>query len=274
MKAFLLAAGFGTRFRPYTEQLAKPAIPFLNLPLIAYPLYLLEQLKVTDTIINTHHLPQTVHKAVDKLQKHLTTKIHYSHEEPEILKSGGGLKKVKDHFKVEENFIFANADALMQLSPQGLAPLIEKHQQEQALATLLTCEHPGVGTKFGGVWINEQNHILDIGKQAPNEQAKALHYTGYMILNKKVFDYVPDQDVSHIFMDILLPAIASSEKIIAHQEAISWYETGDLENYHRASESLYKALQQGQSASTIKETTTYFQADLKQNQPEDFKNFY
>ena len=57
MKAMLLSAGYGNRFKPHTNKVAKPAIPFLNIPMLGYPIYYLEQIGIEKLAINTHYLP-------------------------------------------------------------------------------------------------------------------------------------------------------------------------------------------------------------------------
>src|SRR5215204_1358122 len=52
MKAMILAAGLGTRLYPLTEDRTKPAIPFLNRPLITYVVDYLAGLGIRDLIIN------------------------------------------------------------------------------------------------------------------------------------------------------------------------------------------------------------------------------
>ncbi|HEX4945208.1 MAG TPA: sugar phosphate nucleotidyltransferase, partial [Blastocatellia bacterium] len=64
MKAMILAAGFGTRLWPLTIERTKPAIPFLNRPLIAYTIDYLKQYGITDLIINLHHEPESVQEQI------------------------------------------------------------------------------------------------------------------------------------------------------------------------------------------------------------------
>ena len=64
MKAFILAAGFGTRLWPLTEDRTKPAIPFLNRPLIAYCVEYLARHGIRDIIINLHHQPDSIRRAL------------------------------------------------------------------------------------------------------------------------------------------------------------------------------------------------------------------
>ena len=64
MRAMLLAAGLGTRMRPLTSRIAKPALPVLNRPLVHWTLERLAAAGVTDVIVNLHHRPATVRRAV------------------------------------------------------------------------------------------------------------------------------------------------------------------------------------------------------------------
>ncbi|RYZ68331.1 MAG: mannose-1-phosphate guanyltransferase, partial [Proteobacteria bacterium] len=90
MNVMLLAAGEGTRLRPHTLIRPKPTIPFLNLPLAAYPLSLLEDMRVDRLVVNTFHLPTKVVDLFINLN-HGARKLHFSHEINQIMGSGGGL---------------------------------------------------------------------------------------------------------------------------------------------------------------------------------------
>ena len=98
LKAFLLCAGEGTRFRPHTLALPKSLIPFLNVPLCAYNLYLLKTLGVQHIIANTHAHPELLKKELPILaQQAGLSPPAFSFEEA-LLGSAGGLLKVKDFF--------------------------------------------------------------------------------------------------------------------------------------------------------------------------------
>ena len=58
-KAFVLAAGLGTRLRPLTDQLPKPLIPVGHKPLITFAFdHLIADAGIEEFIVNTHHLPE------------------------------------------------------------------------------------------------------------------------------------------------------------------------------------------------------------------------
>ena len=250
MKAMLLAAGRGTRFRPYTDKVAKPAISFLNLPLLAFPLYLLEMLGVSEVIINSHHQPDSLQQAVATILPMLKANVHFSHE-PVLLDSGGGLKNVKSFFAGEENFLLANADSLM-LFPHalGLQNFWQQHRQSSALASLLICNHPGVGSQFGGVWVDKEMGVMDIGKVPPANHSQVFHYTGFLALNHQIFKFMPEQNIFHIFTDLLVPALRKGQQIKTYYEDIAWFETGDIQSYEQASRRCLEQLETQKAIST------------------------
>ena len=60
MKAFLLAAGLGTRLRPLTEKIPKCLVPINGKPLLEIWLELCRLHGITDILVNTHYLPHSV----------------------------------------------------------------------------------------------------------------------------------------------------------------------------------------------------------------------
>ena len=92
MKAMILAAGFGKRLLPITEEMPKPLIPILGTPLISYNVELLRQQGVDEIVVNLHHLPDQIEDALGDGQG-FGVSIRYSREES-ILGTGGGLKEV------------------------------------------------------------------------------------------------------------------------------------------------------------------------------------
>ena len=67
MKALLLCAGRGSRLHPYTRNDSKVCLPFLNIPIAAYSLKLLEDIGVSRLLVNTHHQASQVVETIDFL---------------------------------------------------------------------------------------------------------------------------------------------------------------------------------------------------------------
>jgi mannose-1-phosphate guanylyltransferase len=230
MNAFLLSAGLGTRFRPVTDKIAKPAIPFLNVPLIGYVLYYLEQAGLKNLVLNTHHLPKTIESATSCLTHGRNYKISYSHE-PHILGSGGGIKKAQSLIAANDDFIVCNADEIIIFNHgSGFAPLIELHKSRKALATLLTTDHPDAGKFMGGVWSDTNGKVTRLGGTHSDPGAK--HFTGVYVFSPRVFDYMPAGGEFHIFKDCLNVALSKGETVLTfHDSDLKWFETGDEKNY-------------------------------------------
>src|ERR671922_95483 len=56
----ILCAGLGTRLRPLTERLPKPAVPVCGVPLVRFTLALLAHAGVRRAVVNVHHLPDAM----------------------------------------------------------------------------------------------------------------------------------------------------------------------------------------------------------------------
>src|SRR3954469_5670279 len=112
MNIFILAAGEGTRFRPYTTIKPKPAIPFLNVPLAFYSLAFLDTMALDNVIVNTFHLSEKIVKAFERsgIPK---KSIRFSQEKPSIQGSGGALKYAEKLFDKSKNILMMNGDEVI-----------------------------------------------------------------------------------------------------------------------------------------------------------------
>lgn len=102
-KAFILAAGTGSRLRPYTDHCPKPMVAVGGRSLIAHSLDKLEQSGVKDVVVNLHY-------KADMLENHLagcrSPAIHFSYEK-DLLDTGGGIKKALAHFDGQPFFVLS-----------------------------------------------------------------------------------------------------------------------------------------------------------------------
>lgn len=242
MNVMLLAAGEGTRLRPYTLTLPKPAIPFLTLPLATHALGFLGDSKVDKLIVNTFYLPEKIHELFHSIP-HGAKELIFSDEQGEILGSGGGLGKARAHFKGGGSFIMMNADEVILPSDSSiLQKALEHHANTDALATLLVMEHSGVGTQFGGVWTDAQNKVRGFGKAPINGGSKGWHFVGVQILSERVFDYIPTTGASNILYDALTLGIEKGEQVEAFPFQCSWFETGNPVDFIEASKTCFEFL--------------------------------
>lgn len=237
MKGFLLAAGLGTRLRPITDKLAKPAVSFLNVPMLYWSYEFVRPLLTDKLIINLHHLPDTIRPLTGKFSD---IEVAFSHEVAAPLGSGGALTFAREHFVANEDLLFANADEVILPRTDGaLKRLEDQHKKSGALATLLTMRHPDAGGKFGGVWYQMDSigaKVLGFGRDAVKYPLAigALHYVGVLIVNSRVLQYLPPKGESNLLYDGLINAIQAGERVGAHVEDLMWFETGNPSDFLHA----------------------------------------
>jgi N-acetyl-alpha-D-muramate 1-phosphate uridylyltransferase len=106
--AMILAAGLGTRMRPYNGHIPKPLVAVGGKSLIDYGLDRLAEAGVERAVVNVHHL-------ADALEKHLAPRQHphiaISDERAELLGTGGGIAKALPLLG-DAPFFLVNSDTL------------------------------------------------------------------------------------------------------------------------------------------------------------------
>ena len=151
MKAFLLAAGIGSRLRPITENIPKCLVPINGHSLLYYWLKLFEQHGIDEVLINLHHLPDLVFQFFDEnefdliyyLSHHsrvfqfldeneFDLKIHTVFEQ-ELLGSGGTIRNNFDFVCKDDEFLICYADNLTNMN---LGRMIDFHRSKCPFLTL------------------------------------------------------------------------------------------------------------------------------------------
>lgn len=233
MTAFLLAAGLGTRLRPLTLHWPKPAIPFLNVPLIEWSWSLIQSQSPSRLIVNRHYLPEGLNSCLTRLRQDV--EVVTSEEVAAPLGSGGALWNAKALIGSDSTLLIANADeVILPLKPGAVDRLIERHRQEDALATLLVMRHPLAGTHFGGVWVEPGNLEIEGFGKTKLDGCEAWHYVGLIAVSSRIFKYLPDGE-SNLLYDAVMRGLHAGEKALIHSEDLFWRETGDPESFFQAS---------------------------------------
>lgn len=142
-KAFLLAAGLGTRLRPLTDATPKCLVPVGGKPLLHWWLVICERLGVKEVLINTHHLPEQVRAFVASRPTKLAVRL--VHEES-LLGSAGTISANRSFVHGEQDFWIFYADTLI---GADMKPLADLHRSKKSDLTLGLFRSPD--PKSGGV---------------------------------------------------------------------------------------------------------------------------
>src|SRR5215218_224279 len=114
MKAMILAAGLGTRFKPWTDKHPKALATINGKTLLQRTIEYLQQYDIKDVVVNVHHFADQVEEAINKNRGWGST-ITISNERAEVLETGGGLLKAKEFLK-DDTFLTINVDILTELN--------------------------------------------------------------------------------------------------------------------------------------------------------------
>ena len=138
-KAFILAAGLGTRLRPLTLETPKPMLPLWDRPMLSRTLEMLAAWGVEQVLVNLHHAPGPI---VNYLRTQPFPQLRISAVfEPVILGTGGALRNAR--WFVDEPFWLLNADVVADVDP---APLLRAWQRRNSLAACWLTEDAGPKT--------------------------------------------------------------------------------------------------------------------------------
>lgn len=240
MNVMLLTAGFGTRLSPYTDQEPKPAIPFMTVPMAAFPLMFIEDIEIKNLVYNTHHLPEKIVRLFERI-KWPCKQLVGLHEKT-ILGSGGGVANAKKHLIGKRNFLVLNGDEIILPNQLGEAKeLLAYHRRHNGIATLLTAHHPEVGSRFGGAWC--EGDLVKAFSKTPISGLTGRHFLGVMVLSDRIFNYFNSPIAEeNILYETLTKAIQNKEQVFSYSCNCQWFETGNPQDFVRATEESLAAI--------------------------------
>lgn len=210
MKAMILAAGLGTRFKPWTDKHPKALAIVNGKTLLQRTIEYLQQYEITDVVVNVHHFADQIEEAV-RSNNGWGSKITISDERAEVLETGGGVLKAKEYLK-DDTFLTINVDILTELN---LKYFLSFHQQQQSLITLAVSDRKTsrylLFNKYNRLcgWRNHKTGEEKIIIHAPELNEKA--YSGIALFEPAVFDLVSFSGKFSL-IDLYL-SLASNNKI-------------------------------------------------------------
>lgn len=224
MKAIILAAGLGTRLRPYSRHTPKPLFTFGQRPLLDIVIERLARSGCTAAMINTHY-----HHA--QIEAFLAGQAYsfpvLTRHEPEILGTGGGIRNMAD-FWDSAPMLVLNADVVCDID---LERVYRFHAQHDAPVTMVMhdCE------AFNSVWVDEQDRVIGFhGPPSESRKLRRLAFTGIHVVDRRILDYLPAAGPAHI-IDAYQRMLADGETIKAFVSRDHyWRDIGTPENYRTA----------------------------------------
>jgi mannose-1-phosphate guanylyltransferase len=187
MQAIVLVGGEGTRLRPLTDSIPKPALILVDRPFLAYMIEWLAGHGVTEVILACGFLPDVLREALAGEEERAGTRIRYV-SEPRPLGTAGAIRFAAEELgdELEDRFLALNGDVLTDLD---LGALLRAHREWGAAATIGL--HPVEDSSaFGLVQSGEGGEVLEFlektGERAPGEVNAGMY-----ALERSVLDLIP-----------------------------------------------------------------------------------
>jgi mannose-1-phosphate guanylyltransferase len=224
MKAFLLAAGNGTRLRPITDNIPKCLVPIHGVPMLAIWLRLCRTLGITELLINLHAHADVVRTFLQQCVEG-DVRVHVA-EEKHLLGSAGTLRANRKWVEGEDLFWVFYADVLHRAN---LPAMLRLHRENGPAATLGVYEVPEP-SRCGIVTVNSQG-VIENFVEKPTHPTGNLAFSGLMIGTPAVMDVIPADVPADIGFHVL-PKLTG--QMLAFPIRDYLIDIGTLDNYQQA----------------------------------------
>lgn len=201
MKAFLLAAGLGTRLRPLTDSVPKCLIPIGEKPLLEHWLERCDRYGIDEVLINGHYLADQVEEYIADNKKRFAVRIVYVYE-PELKGTGGTLKTNFDFVRNEDHFYAFHCDVFTDIHLENFRQF---HVQRRSPLTIAldVSDHPH---KSGVVEGMTKEKLITAFREKPQDPKTNIVSAAMFLMSPEVSAYFPKED-NFDFSAVVLPRL-------------------------------------------------------------------
>ncbi|MBQ0711471.1 MAG: nucleotidyltransferase family protein [Porticoccus sp.] len=216
MKAMILAAGFGERLRPLTNDTPKPLLKIGTKPLIQYHVERLASAGVRELVINTSWLGDQIESFLGDGSR-FGVSISWSRE-TEPLDTGGGIRRAlpllgSDPFLVINGDIWTN---------YPLASLVEREWSEEIDAHLVLVPNPEHNLK-GDFTLDLQRRV-----RYPLESDESVTFSGISVMRPDLFALFLSASEKFPIRDVLAGSIKGGY-VTGEVFRDTWWDIGTVE---------------------------------------------
>jgi mannose-1-phosphate guanylyltransferase len=229
MQAIVLVGGEGTRLRPLTESIPKPALTLVDRPFLAHMIEWLAGHGVTEVVLACGFLPDVLREALAGEEERAGVKIRYV-AEPRPLGTAGAIRFAADQLgdDLGDRFLALNGDVLTDLD---LGAQLRAHEEWGAAATIGL--HPVEdAAAFGLVQSGARGEVLEFleksGERLPGEVNAGIY-----ALERSVLDLIPPGESVSIEREVFPRLVGEG----LHGLCLDgyWMDIGTPERYLQAS---------------------------------------
>ena len=225
LQAVILAGGQGTRLRPLTLERAKPVVPLLNRPFLAYQLALLRSHGVSDVVLACSYRVDDVRAALGDAE-HLGVRLRYVVER-EPLGTGGGVRNASD--LVSGTLFVMNGDIL---TDADLSAMRRLHEARASRTTIFLQPVPDP-RQYGLVETDESGRLHGFREKptADEEIGTNTINAGIYLIDGPLLGRIPREQASSIEREFFPALIADGIPCFGWCPTAYWRDIGTLSAY-------------------------------------------
>lgn len=228
MQAIVLVGGQGTRLRPLTDTIPKPALTLVDRPFLAYMVEWLGGHGVTEVVLACGFLPDQLREALGD-GEWAGVRLSYV-TEPEPRGTAGAIRFAADSLgdRLGSRFLALNGDVLTDLD---LTALLREHEERGARATLALYPVED-SSAYGLVHRDGEGAVLEFlektGERSPGEVN-----AGAYVLDRSVLDLIPAGDEVSIEREVFSRLVGDG--LYGLPLTSYWMDIGTPDRYLQAS---------------------------------------
>lgn len=225
VRAYLMAAGLGTRLYPLTGLTSKPMVPILNRPVMEHLLLLLRRHGVTEVAANLHYHPEKIRSYFDDGAE-FGVALRYNLEE-RLLGTAGGANAFRE-FLSGSTFLVMSGDGLTDID---LTAFLAAHKASGGVATMAVKEVDDPSL-YGVVVHDDGMRVVGFQEKPRREEAlSTLCNCGIYAFKPRIFDYIEPGAFVDWARDVF-PALLEDRLPFHCWELESyWNDVGNIEQY-------------------------------------------
>ena len=246
MQAIVLVGGEGTRLRPLTETVPKPALTLVDRPMLAYTIEWLARHGVTEVVLACGFLADVLREALAGEEERAGVELRYV-AEPEPLGTAGAIRFAAEALGggLESRFLALNGDVLTDLD---LTLLQHAHGESGAAATIGLLQAQDSAT-YGLVSTGAGGEVTEFAEKTGEHRPGEVNAGAY-VLERSVLDLIGTGENVSIELDVFPRLIGDG--LQAQLLDGYWMDIGTPERYLQASwDILEGAVRTGVEASSL-----------------------
>lgn len=229
MQAIVLVGGEGTRLRPLTATVPKPALTLVDRPFLAYMIEWLAGHGVNEVVLACGFLPDVLREALVGEEERAGVSIRFV-VEPERRGTAGAIRHAADELgdNLDDRFLALNGDVLTDLD---LGALMRAHAEGAASATLGL--HPVEDSSAYGLVRSDDDGAVREFLEKTGERAPGEINAGMYVLERSVLDLIPPGEEVSIEHDVFPRLVGEGLRGLRLDGY--WMDIGTPERYLQAS---------------------------------------